>query len=263
MAANCFLAPEVEHKLNEAILSETHESAAERLKMLARNADLARSQKLPLCQDTGMAVVFCELGQDVHITGGLLEDAVNEGVRQGYARGWLRKSVVGDPLRRINTGDNTPAVLHARIVPGRHIRLTIVPKGFGSENMCRIKMLAPSEGAEGVKAFIKETVCLAGSNACPPFFIGVGIGGTFEKAALMSKEALLGSLEDEHPDPYYASLEKEWLAMVNETGIGVQGFGGSVTALALRIQAFATHIAGLPVAVNVSCHVTRHACTVI
>lgn len=206
-----------------------------------------------------MAVVFLTIGQDVHITGGSLEEAVNAGVRQGYEEGFLRKSVVADPLRRKNTGDNAPAVIHTRIVPGNELKIEVAPKGFGSENMSRVAMLNPSDGPQGVKKFVLETVRLAGPNPCPPMILGVGIGGTFEKVAQMAKEALLVPLDEEHSDPFYAALEKELLALVNETGIGPQGFGGRTTCLGVKIRAYPTHIAGLPVAVNVGCHVTRHA----
>lgn len=206
-----------------------------------------------------MAVVFAELGQDAHIAGGLLEDAVNEGVRRGYTDGYLRKSVVRDPIRRGNTGDNTPAVLHLRLVAGDRLRLTVAPKGFGSENMSRLCMLTPAQGLEGVKDFVVETARLAGANPCPPMMLGVGIGGTFEQVALLAKEALVELREGPHPDPYYDALERELTERVNALGIGPQGFGGKTTALSVRIKAAPTHIAGLPVAVNVGCHVTRHA----
>ena len=209
-----------------------------------------------------MAVVFAEVGQEVHIIGGF-EAAVNEGVHRGYVEGLLRKSVVGDPLRRVNTGDNTPAILHTRLVPGDQLKLTVAPKGFGSENMSRLAMLTPSAGVEGVKRFVVETVKLAGANPCPPMVLGVGIGGDFERVAEMAKEALMLPLDTANPDPYYAALEQELLALVNETGIGPQGLGGLTTCLGLHIVAGPTHIAGLPVAVNVSCHVTRHKSAVL
>lgn len=218
---------------------------------------------MAICQDTGMAVVYAELGQDAHITGGLLEDAVNEGVRRGYTDGYLRKSIVRDPIRRGNTGDNTPAVLHIRLVAGDRLKLTISPKGFGSENMSRLAMLTPAQGLQGVKDFVMETVKLAGSNPCPPMMLGVGIGGTFERVAGLAKEALVELRQGPHPDPYYDALEKELLEAVNALGIGPQGFGGKTTALSVRIKAYPTHIAGLPVAVNVGCHVTRHASAVL
>ena len=230
--------------------------------ILVKNEGIARETAMPICQDTGMAVVFAEVGQEVHITGDF-EAAVNEGVHRGYVEGLLRKSVVGDPLRRINTGDNTPAILHTRLVSGNQVKLTVAPKGFGSENMSRLAMLTPSAGVEGVKRFVVETVKLAGANPCPPMVLGVGIGGDFERVAEMAKEALMLPLDTANPDPYYAALEQELLALVNETGIGPQGLGGLTTCLGLHIVAGPTHIAGLPVAVNVSCHVTRHQSAVL
>ena len=224
-------------------------------------ANLAAAAELdiPICQDTGMAVVFLEVGQDVHIEGGLLEDAVNEGVHRGYVDGLLRKSVVGDPLRRVNTNDNTPAVIHTRIVAGDSIKITVAPKGFGSENMSRLRMFTPSYGREDIIAFIAETAKIAGGNPCPPMVLGVGIGSDFEGCALLAKKALCRSLETPNPDEFYRSMEADALTAVNETGVGPQGFGGSITALAVNIETAPTHIAGLPVAVNVGCHVTRHA----
>ncbi len=216
----------------------------------------------PICQDTGAACVFLEVGQDVHINGDLTE-AVNEGVRRGYREGYLRKSIVGDPLRRVNTGDNTPAMLYTELVPGDKMKITVAPKGFGSENMSRIAMLKPSDGVEGVKKFILETVELAGPNPCPPIVVGVGIGGTFDKCALMAKKALLREMGSHHPDPFYAELEGEMLEKINALGIGPQGFGGRTTALAVHIETMATHIAGLPCAVNINCHVTRHVTEVL
>ena len=238
---------------------ETYAPAKETLALIAQNATMAAAGQVPICQDTGMAVVFAELGQDVHIEGALLEEAVNAGVARGYTEGWLRKSVVRDPIRRGNTHDNTPAVLHVRIVPGDRLRLTVSPKGFGSENMSRLAMLTPADGLAGVKAFVLETVQLAGANPCPPMMLGVGLGGTFEQVALLAKEALVELREGPHPDPFYAALEEEWLADINRLGIGPQGFGGLTTALSVRIKTAPTHIAGLPVAVNMGCHVTRHA----
>lgn len=206
-----------------------------------------------------MACVFLELGQDVHITGGALEDAVNEGVRRGYTEGYLRKSVVADPIRRGNTGDNTPAVITTRVVPGDALRITLAPKGFGSENMSRLAMLKPSDGEEGVRAFVLDTVRRAGPNPCPPVVVGVGIGGTFDRVALLAKRALLRPVGSRHPDPFYAKMEEALLEQINALGTGPQGFGGHTTALGVQIETFPTHIAGLPVAVNISCHVTRHA----
>jgi len=243
----------------DARAAETYPPAKETLDLIAQNAKIAAEEHVPICQDTGMAVVFAELGQDVHIEGLALEDAVNAGVARGYTEGWLRKSVVRDPIRRGNTGDNTPAVLHVRLTPGDRLRLTVSPKGFGSENMSRLAMLTPADGLAGVKAFVLETVRLAGANPCPPMMLGVGLGGTFEQVALLAKEALVEMREQPHPDPFYAALEAELLSDINGLGIGPQGFGGLTTALSVRIKAAPTHIAGLPVAVNVGCHVTRHA----
>jgi len=238
---------------------ETYAPAAEVLTLMRQNAEIAARERVPICQDTGMAVVFAEVGQDVHIEGDTLEAAVNQGVARGYTEGWLRKSVVRDPIRRGNTGDNTPAVLHVQLVAGDQIRLTVAPKGFGSENMSRLAMLTPADGVEGVRAFVLETVRLAGANPCPPVILGIGIGGTFEQVALLAKEALAEMREGPHPDPFYAEMEDTLLAEINRIGIGPQGFGGKTSALAVRIKAAPTHIAGLPVAVNVGCHVTRHA----
>ena len=225
---------------------------------IIENFDIADSENVPICQDTGMACVFMEIGQDVHITGGNLTDAVNEGVRQGYTEGYLRKSVVADPVRRGNTGDNTPAVLYTDIVPGDKIKITVGPKGFGSENMSRIMMFKPSAGLQGIKDFIIETVKIAGPNPCPPMVVGVGIGGTFDRCALLAKKALMRPLDSSNPDPFYADLEKEMLDKINELGIGPQGLGGRTTAIGLNIETYPTHIAGMPCAVNINCHVTRH-----
>ena len=257
--ANTRLPETVRGWLETARQVEPYTPAEELLSLMCRNADIALEQNMPICQDTGMAVIYAEVGQDVHIVGGGLEAAVNEGVRRGYEEGYLRKSVVTDPILRGNTGDNTPAVLHVRLVEGDQMKLTVAPKGFGSENMSRLKMLTPAEGVEGARRFVVETARLAGGNPCPPMVLGVGIGGTFEKVAELAKEALVELRQETHPDPFYAALEEEWLAEVNQTGIGPQGFGGRTTALALRIKAYPTHIAGLPIAVNVGCHVTRHA----
>lgn len=223
------------------------------------NARIAKEKKMPICQDTGMAVVFLTVGQDVHFDGGLIEDAVNEGVRQGYGDGYLRKSVVKDPFDRVNTGDNTPAIIHYEIVEGDKVKIEVAPKGFGSENMSLVHMLKPADGIEGAKKAILETVDRAGGNACPPMIVGVGIGGSFEKSALLAKKALLRDV-DQHSDiPYVKDLEEEMLTKINQLGIGPQGLGGRTTALAIHIETYPTHIAGLPVAVNISCHVTRHA----
>ena len=256
------LPEDVAAALKRAEASEPFAPAAELLRLLDENQRIARETAMPICQDTGMAVVFAEVGQDVRIEGSF-EAAVHEGVRRGYTDGLLRKSVVADPLRRVNTGDNTPAILHLRLTEGDRIRLTVAPKGFGSENMSRLGMLTPAQGVEGVKAFVLETVRLAGANPCPPMILGVGIGGNFERVAELAKEALLLPLDGCHPDPFYAQLERELLEAVNGTGIGPQGFGGRTTCLGLRIREAPTHIAGLPVAVNVSCHVTRHAGAVL
>jgi len=211
-----------------------------------------------MCQDTGMACVFLEIGQEVHFTGGLLEDAINEGVRQGYKEGYLRKSVVGDPIERVNTKDNTPALIYYDIVEGDKVKITVAPKGFGSENMSRIAMLKPADGLQGVKDFIIETVKLAGPNPCPPMVVGVGIGGSFDKAAYLAKKALIRPIDKSNKNKFYKDLEQELLQKINELGIGPQGFGGRTTALGLNIEVYPTHIAGLPVAVNINCHATRH-----
>lgn len=228
------------------------------LDVLIENSEIAKNEKIPMCQDTGMAIIFIELGQNVNIIGGSLEEAINEGVRKGYLEGYLRKSVVSDPIERKNSGDNTPAVIHYNIVDGDKIKITVAPKGFGSENMSQIKMLKPSDGIEGVKRFILEVVKDAGPNPCPPIVIGVGIGGSFEKAALLSKKALLRPINEGNKEIFYKELEEEMLEKINNLGIGPQGFGGYTTALGVNIEKFPTHIAGLPVAVNISCHATRH-----
>lgn len=260
--ANRDLPQDVACALRAAAKDEPWTPAKDLLDILVKNEGIARQERMPICQDTGMAIVFAEVGQEIHIAGDF-EEAVHEGVRQGYTEGLLRKSVVGDPLRRVNTGDNTPAILHTRLVPGDQLKLTVAPKGFGSENMSRLQMLTPADGVEGVKRFVLETVRKAGANPCPPMVLGVGIGGDFERVAELAKSALMLPLDGHHPDPYYAALEEELLRLVNETGIGPQGLGGKTTCLGLRILAEATHIAGLPVAVNVSCHVTRHKTAVL
>ncbi|MDD7795971.1 fumarate hydratase [Clostridium sp. 'White wine YQ'] len=257
--SNHYLSKDIRNRLNKSKEEETFPIAKEMLEKIILNSDIAEKENMPMCQDTGMAVIFVELGQDVHVIGGNFYDAINEGVRKGYEEGYLRKSVVKDPINRVNTGDNTPAVIHLEIVPGDKIKIIIAPKGFGSENMSRIKMLKPSDGVQGVKDFIIETVRLAGPNPCPPIIVGVGIGGTFEKAAEISKRALLRSIEQRNEDEFYRELEEEMLKKINELGIGPQGFGGKTTALGVNIEVFPTHIAGLPVAVNISCHATRHA----
>ena len=228
------------------------------LSQLVENAETAAQNEMPICQDTGMAWVMVELGQEGHLEGMLLKDAVDEGVRRGYTKGYLRKSVVADPLRRINTLDNTPALLHVEMVPGDAVTITLAPKGFGSENMSGLKMLTPSAGAEGVKDFVVDTVRRAGGNPCPPIVVGVGVGGSFDRVALLAKKALMLPLDKPNPDPYYAEMEQELLSRINALGIGPQGFGGRTTALAVKILAYPTHIAGLPVAVNINCHVARH-----
>lgn len=225
---------------------------------IVRNIDCAKELNVPICQDTGMAVIFLEIGQDVHFTGGSLYEAVNAGVAKGYTEGYLRLSVVRDPLRRVNTGDNTPAVIHASIADGEKVKITVAPKGFGSENMSRLKMFTPSATREDIIAFVTETASLAGSNPCPPITVGVGLGGDFEQSALLAKKALCRDLSVRNPDPFYSEMEAEMLEKINRTGIGAQGFGGTVTALYVNIEAAPTHIAGLPVAVNIGCHVTRH-----
>ena len=232
--------------------------AKEILDQILENAEIARTEEVPMCQDTGMAVVFVEMGQDVHVEGGFIEDAINEGVRQGYDEGYLRKSVVGDPIERVNTKDNTPAVINYKIVPGDELKIIFAAKGFGSENMSRLTMLKPADGLEGVKKFILETVELAGPNPCPPIVVGVGVGGTFDKAAAMAKEVLMRPLDEYHENEFYADLEREMEEKVANLGIGPQGFGGRTTALRVMIKEYPTHIAGLPVAVNINCHATRH-----
>ena len=261
--ANCVLNRDVYNALEKAKETEKSEIGREILCQLTENADIAENEMVPICQDTGMACVFLEIGQDVHITGGDLSEAVDEGVRRGYTNGYLRKSVVKDPVRRGNTGDNTPAMLYTEIVPGENIKITVGPKGFGSENMSAIRMFKPSAGIEGIKDFIIETVETAGPNPCPPMVVGVGIGGTFDKAALLAKKALMRPIDTENEDPYYADLEKEMLEKINQLGIGPQGFGGRTTALGLNIETMPTHIAGMPCAINISCHVTRHKTEVI
>ena len=256
--ANTHLPPDIVAALDRTRRDEPWPLARETLGLLWDNLELAEEKSLPICQDTGMACVFVELGQDVHIEGNF-EQAVHEGVRQGYGEGYLRKSIVGDPLRRVNTEDNTPAAITLRLVPGDGCRITVAPKGFGSENMSRLGMLKPADGVEGVKNFVVETVRLAGSNPCPPVVLGVGIGGSFDKVAYLAKHALLRPIDQRNPDPFYADLERELLDEINALGVGPQGFGGQTTCLGLSIETAPTHVAGLPVAVNVSCHVTRRA----
>ncbi|MBS4959495.1 MAG: fumarate hydratase [Clostridiales bacterium] len=256
--ANTVLNQDVYQALEEAKKREESPIGNEILNQLTENADLAKIKNLPICQDTGMAIIFVELGQEVHICGGLLEDAINEGVRRGYVEGYLRKSVVSDPLIRVNTKDNTPAVIHYEIKAGDQLKITVAPKGFGSENMSRIYMCKPSEGVEGVKKAILETVSLAGPNPCPPMVVGVGIGGNFEKSALLAKKALLRPIGSHSEKEHIRAIEEEMLEKTNALGIGPQGLGGRTTVLGINIETYPTHIAGMPVAVNISCHVTRH-----
>lgn len=256
--ANLRLPPDVINAIESAEKAEPWDGAKRILSLLGDNVRIASEKTLPVCQDTGMACVFVELGQDVHIDGDF-EEAVNNGVRRGYGEGYLRKSVVFDPLRRVNTGDNTPALLTVKLTRGDKMRITVMPKGFGSENMSTLKMLKPADGVEGVKNFVLETVEKAGANPCPPIIVGVGIGGSFDKAAYLAKHALLRPVNEPNPDEYYAALESELLDKINALGIGPQGFGGKTTALAVLIEAMPTHVAGLPVAVNISCHATRRA----
>ena len=260
--ANCHLPEDMKQCIRAARAAEPWSQGQEILDRIIENFEVADRENMPICQDTGMACVFVKLGQEVHVVGDLNE-AIHEGVRRGYREGYLRKSVVRDPLDRVNTGDNTPAVITYDIVPGDRIEITLAPKGFGSENMSAIKMLRPSDGVEGVKEFVLQTVEAAGPNPCPPIVVGVGIGGTFDKAASLAKRALLRDADSCHPDPFYADLERELLEKINALGIGPQGFGGKTTALTVNIETFPTHIAGLPVAVNINCHVTRHHTEVI
>lgn len=261
--ANVILPEDVKNCIIKRKSEENWAPAREILDRIEENFELAAAENIPICQDTGVACVFLEIGQEVHIAGGDITQAVNEGVRQGYAEGYLRKSVVRDPLDRVNTGDNTPAMIYYDIVPGDKIKITVAPKGFGSENMSQIKMLRPSDGIEGVKAFVLKAVEEAGPNPCPPIIVGVGIGGTFDKAALLAKKALLRETGTPSADPLYAKLEEELLEKINALGIGPQGFGGKTTALAVAVEHYPTHIAGLPVAVNINCHVARHKTEVI
>ena len=263
IAANEYLPEDVKDAITACRKCEDWEIAQGVLDQIIENYEIAESQNVPICQDTGMACVFLEIGQDVHITGGDLSEAIHEGVRRGYDKGYLRKSVVKDPVRRGNTGDNTPAMIYTEIVPGEQIKITVGPKGFGSENMSMIRMFKPSAGLQGIKDFILEVVETAGPNPCPPMVVGVGIGGTFDKAALLAKKALMRPLDSTHEDPYYAELEVEMLEKVNALGIGPQGFGGKTTAIGLNIETMPTHIAGMPCAVNINCHVTRHKSEVI
>jgi len=258
MEANYRLPPDVTDRLCTACAEEPWRPAKETLERLIENMEIADRENMPVCQDTGMACVFLEIGQDLHITGGNLYEAVHEGVRQGYRDGYLRKSIVGDPLRRVNTGDNTPAMIHADIVPGVKLTITVAPKGAGSENMSRLIMLPPSAGRQGVVDFVLETVKLAGPNPCPPIVVGVGIGGSFDLVTALAKKALLRPMDQPNPDPFYQEMERDLLSEINALGLGPQGFGGRSTALGVNIETYPTHIAALPVAVNINCHVTRH-----
>ena len=257
------LSPDMKDLLYEAAEKEEYPTGKQVLSQLKKNLDIASEEMIPICQDTGMAVVFLEIGQDVHFTGGYLTEAVNEGVRRGYTEGYLRKSVVSDPVIRENTNDNTPAIIHERIVPGSEVKITLAPKGFGSENMSRLYMLKPAQGMDGIREAVIKTVIDAGPNACPPVIVGVGIGGDFEKCALMAKEALTRRTDEKSGIPWVEELEKEILEKINESGIGPAGLGGKITAMAVNINTYPTHIAGLPVAVNICCHVNRHISRVI
>ncbi len=259
MHSNYNLNQDIYKALESALEVEISDTGKEILKQLIENANIAKSEGMAICQDTGMAILFVDIGQEVHITDGSLTEAINEGVRRGYKNGCLRKSVVNDPIERINTGDNTPAIIHYNIVPGDSLKLAIAPKGFGSENMSALKMLKPSDGIDGVKKFILETVSNAGPNPCPPIIVGVGIGGTMEMCAFLAKKALLRSINIKSSIKYVEELEKEMLLSINKLGIGPSGLGGRITALSVNIETYPTHIAGLPVAVNISCHATRHA----
>lgn len=261
--ANHFLSDDMKCALDRAASEEESPLGRQILGQLQENMKIAGEDMIPICQDTGMTVVFMEIGQDVHFEGGILEDAINEGVRRGYLEGYLRKSVVKDPIERENTKDNTPAVIHYEIVPGEQVKITVAPKGFGSENMSRVFMLKPADGIEGVKNAILTAVKDAGPNACPPMVVGVGVGGTFEKCAIMAKKALARSISERSPIPYVRAMEEELLQKINATGIGPGGLGGRTTALAVNINTYPTHIAGLPVAINICCHVNRHAVRIL
>ena len=261
--ANHFLSKDMEEALFAAVNTEKSPLGCQILKQLQENMQIAGEDMIPICQDTGMAVIFMEIGQDVHFKGGALEDAINEGVRRGYVDGYLRKSVVADPIYRENTKDNTPAIIHYEMVPGDKVKITVAPKGFGSENMSRVFMLKPADGIEGVKNAILTAVRDAGPNACPPMVVGVGVGGTFEKCALLAKKALTRPVDERSSIPYVRELEEEMLAKINASGIGPGGLGGSTTALAVNVNTYPTHIAGLPVAINICCHVNRHAIRVL
>ncbi|MCK4549103.1 MAG: fumarate hydratase [Candidatus Krumholzibacteria bacterium] len=258
MEANFELEDDVQRALEKAHEAEESPAGKEVLRQIIENSGIARGEKIPMCQDTGLAVIFAEVGQDVHIAGGGFEDAINEGVRKGYTDGYLRKSVLADPVKGGNTGDNTPAIIHTTIVPGEALKLWVVPKGGGSENMSRIAMMKPADGIEGIKKFVLENVKAASGNPCPPIIVGIGIGGTFERCALLAKKALLREIGSTHPDELYASLEKELLEKVNDLGVGPMGFGGRTTALAVHIEVAPRHIASFPVSMNLNCHAARH-----
>lgn len=256
--ANLYLSDDVKERITEAEKNETSEIGKKILSQLVENMNIAEEEKIPICQDTGMTIVFMNIGQDVHIEGIYIEDAINEGIRRGYEEGYLRKSVVSDPLVRENTCDNTPGIIHYKMVYGDHIEITVAPKGFGSENMSRVIMLKPSDGEEGIVREVIETVKLAGPNACPPMVVGVGIGGSFETCAFLAKKALIRDMNKQSEIPHIKKIEEELLYQINHTGIGPGGLGGNITALAVNIETYPTHIAGLPLAVNICCHVNRH-----
>lgn len=258
MEANFLLPEDVKDKIQESEENESWTIGKNILGKILLNIDISKNEGVPMCQDTGMACLFVDIGQEVHIEGGNLEDALNEGIRQGYKEGYLRKSIVIDPLRRINTKDNTPGVIYYNIVPGDVFVITLAPKGFGSENMSQLKMLKPSDGIEGIKEFVLQVVKDAGPNPCPPTIVGVGIGGTFDRVALLAKKALIRPINVRNTDKFYSELEEQLLESINQLGIGPQGFGGNTTALAVNVETYPTHIAGLPVAVNINCHVSRH-----
>lgn len=256
--ANYYLGSDCVSALNSALKSEKSDLAKDIINQMVENLKVAEKEKLPICQDTGIAIIFVEMGQDVEITGGSITDAINEGVRQGYKEGYLRNSIVGDPIRRVNIGDNTPAVIHYDIVPGDRLKITVVPKGAGSENMSQLRMLKPHAGVQGLEDFVIETVKTAGSNPCPPIIVGIGIGGALEKSAILSKKALLRPIGKRNPDPFYADLEKKLLEKINTLNIGPMGIGGNTTALDVFIETYPCHIASLPVSVNIQCWVARH-----
>jgi fumarate hydratase subunit alpha len=261
--ANYQLSGDMEEAIKNSVNYEKSQLGIQILNQLQENIDIAKNDDIPICQDTGMAIVFVKIGQDVHIEGDNLEDVINQGIREGYQEGYLRKSVVSDPLIRINTNDNTPGIIHYEIVPGTNLEITLAPKGFGSENMSKVYMLKPSDGVEGVKKAVLETVMLAGPNACPPIVVGVGIGGSFEKCAILAKKALTRELNKHSQIEHLKQLEIELLNLINRTGIGPGGLGGTITALGVNIESFPTHIAGLPVAINICCHVNRHVTRII